>query len=1006
MNHKSLLSILFSALLGCYCTTAAAQADLTCQQDSGIWNGSALDGALCNLKGESPDFYRFDSASGKGQFAPLIPNVSEQFHFLLASPKVLFYADDDAVYAVEREHFKVLYHLNWQEALTLSQDPEDPGHKLVMTRTEKGRKLHLIRPGEHLDEEMTADFGDALPLDVVWQQKRLVVIERNRLIYWPRPGVEIPAVLTEPVTEARVPVSWKEPPVIVPMPSELVDGDYVLDPNGLMILNRDAKKLSYFRFNTNTWTTASINATASIQGLGRGPLYAMGVTIDANTVRIVARLGVFLINRFEIKYWKLPSNPDTPVVIGQDDIAALDGGVNNRIQTIDTTEMTWKRLAQIQLDAPGRMAELQNDELITIHETGTDALVIWNARTGQKLLSLSSDKFSDFGPIASVQTISKDMQRYKLITGRNGMFLIFDRKTGTLSAPQPFVKKPLSELPAGMTILENGIIVQAPNGQQYDFYPADETQNVSMRTLSAFTPEKCIEMQTPQEKWYGYCLTPDDCYVPLMMQPEQVRKTPDVTIGSAAPSHAPNWISWLLCALAFIAMFAVMLWRTGFGKKSLLKTETDQNSSTSSPDIFDEKNRRYITDRDNRYFLETSRFSTAPFRLGLSILLGLTVGIAVAIRYFLDDTFLTFLSWITVLAMPVTAIVWIISSWHYWNRFYLLRFGCLTEGKWLNCAQTNPSVVYEPVPGTTYELGRSQWTRVDFVPMVLFDPARPRFAIQYTGGCSHTVVQNGPMEEKPSSACTYDIFRLAMVAGLLVATIVSTQFLFQYAYPDSLSAWKLDSLTADSMKEDAPQTFAMACLDACDEGDTTCFTQCHQRQFRLVLEDAGIPMPYDPITTASEYLSDYRNKIASARSILLENQTLSCDDREARIAAIELWPDEVAKAFWSVYADPDTFDVTGLGEIFNDIVDDADELNAMCDEFETCPKALETCPAPPTCPGAINTLKMRVCAFQNAIFIPDLTDSNETAQTGETQCNSEDSTVCLPSEIENNTLVD
>ncbi len=976
MNRKLLL--IPAALLFAFTASSAfAQSSLTCVPGSGVWRNivqdTVLEGVLCSADKEAgADFYRLDFNHKTGQFAPAIPNGTGTLRYLFASPKVLFYADDAEVYALEREHFRVIWHRPWKAAQRLPLDDTDLSHQAILSQTDEGYEIHLVKSGAQIEEEMSAALGKDAPIQVIWQSRRLVVIERSRLIFWPRPGVPIAAEPGSPAAESVIPQSWKTSPTIVNISPELADGDYELDPDGLMVLNRTAKKLSYYRFNTNTWTTARINATAAIQGLGSGSKYAMAVTIDANTVRVVARLGSFLQNRFEAKYWKLSTPPET-IVVGQDDIAALDGGSDNRVQTIDTTEMTWKRLALIEYPTPGRIAELQNDELMTIHNSGSDALMIWNARTGQKLVSLPAQKLTqiDFGSISSARTIP-GFKRYKLLVSLTEQFVIFDTKTGSLSAPLPFEKVPWSDLPRAIELTEQGMVVHVAGSAptQWDIYPADDS-DIIHKSLADFQNARFDELLTPQEKWYGYCLADDDCFQTDMPSPEQMRKTPAVAVAEAPPSHAPTAISWILCILAFIAMFAVMFWRRGFGRKSMLKGSGEDAQDLA--DIFDAQNRRYISDRDNRYFLAPHLYSTPVFRACLSVILGLGVGILVAAPFFFDDTGLTFLSWIVILGTPVAAVTWVATSWTYWNRYYLLRFGNLVEGKWENCAKTNPSIIYEPVPGKVFELDRHQWTRIDFVPMVLFDPARPNFAIQYTGGCSHSVIQSGTFEEKPSRACTFDVFQLCPVIGFLAVTIISTQMLFNHAYPNPLSAWKLDSLANYVARQDSEEelTFTTACLDVCSD-DPLCHKQCHQRQLRLVLQSAGLSLAFDPTITTAEFLDLYRADVEKARSILLEQPTLGCNERNEQIEAITLWPDNISKAFWSTYANPQTFGAAHLGEIYQNLKRDAATLKALCDEDGACARNSQACPVPPTCPGSVSLLKARVCAFQKAMNIPEI----------------------------------
>ncbi len=975
MNWKSLLylAVIVFAFQGAW---AHAQSALQCQPGSGTWRdvsqNSVLDGALCALpEGDESDFYRINFDTQTGQFAPAIPGHKGPVRYLFGSPKLMFYADDATVYALENDHYKVVWHRPWAKAQLMPIDGFDAGHFAVWSKTDKGSQIHLVRFGAQLEEEMSADLGSEAPIDVVWQAERLIVLEKNAFHFWTRPG--IPAENASENPTPQVPASWNVQPTTVPVTLDLAPENYRIDMNGILLFNRNEKKLSYYRFLAQSWTTARINATAAIQGIGTGTMYSMGVTIDANTVRIVARLGGFLQNRFEAKYWRLPTSTDNAVAIGQDNIAALDGGSDNRVQTIDTTEVTWKRLALIEYPTPGRIAELKNDVLMTIHNTGNDTIILWNARTGQKIGSLPAAKLKaiSFDSIKSAQSI-EGMPRYKLITNAYDLFIIFDSVTGELTAPQPVEKMMWSTLPRSIEFLPNAVAVQTTgekSASEWNVFPADKNKPASHRSLSGYDIDKFEELQTPAEKWYGYCLSPEDCFLPSKVAPQQKRETPEIAVADPATFHKPTVLSWLITILSFFAMFGVMLWRHGFGRKSLLKVDNNDQDFLTPTDIFDDKNRRYVSDRDNRLFLAPNFLTTPWFRVLISILAGLGVGIFVAVPYYFDDSPLTFLSWVVVLGMPVTAIVWIASSWQYWNRYYLLRFGCMTEGKWLNTAQTNPSIIYEPQPNKTYELSKRQWQKVDFVPMVLFDPARPSFALQYTGGCTHTLFPTGKLEATPSPACTFDICRLGIVIGLLAVATISTQLLFQVAYPNPLSAWGLERI-ASNVPEN--QTFATLCLQECSSSDKACHSQCHQRQLRLVLQEAGIELPFDPTMTTSEFLDKYRAEVAKTRSILYEQPELGCAERESQIAAINLWPQAISDAFWRTYSNVETFKAAGLGDIYMGLKKDADMLKQLCDSEGVCAQSGSDCSVPPTCPGTITSLKARVCAFQNALNIPDI----------------------------------
>ena len=325
--------------------------------------------------------------------------------------------------------------------------------------------------------------------------------------------------------------------------------------------------------------------------------------------------------------------------------------------------------------------------------------------------------------------------------------------------------------------------------------------------------------------------------------------------------------------------------------------------------------------------------------------------------------------------MPIGAITWIVSSWTFWNRYYLLRFGCIAEGRWINSDQANPSILYAATNDKLYELDRRQWQKVDFVPMVIFDPARPNFAIQYTGGCSHATFPQRHLEQTPSPACTFDMRRLAIVALLLSGCIMATQMLFYLAYPNPISAWRLDNIAQAATQENADAPFTMACLDECDEADNTCHLQCHQRQLRIVLEQAGSTLTTDPNISAAQFLQNHSQDVENARQILFNTSYTSCAEREAKLSEITLWPDALNQSFWQTYSHEETFKKANLDAIYKELKTNADLFETLCDENHACAQNAQNCPSAPACTGNMAKLKQRVCAIKNALHIPQVTHS-------------------------------
>ena len=940
---------------------AFAEPMIQCQPGSGLWNdnssGIVLEGAVCSTNAASTDFYRFDFGATKGQFAPAIPGSIEPMRYLFDNRNLLFYADIENVYALEKSHFRVVWHQPWPNAEVVASDPENHTHHAILAQDENGIRMHIVQcPADGMVVEESSLELSSVPLDVVWQKDRLVVIETDQMHVWGHadPGSDGPewvmqaAVSFEPVTEEA----------------------YSLDDSGLMVWNRHNGRLTYYQFDPNSWTRASINATATLKGLGKGTVYATGVTIDANIVRMVARLGVFLKNRFETKYWKLPEPGQAPVAMGQDDIVALDGGSDNRALLIDTTEITWKRLAQVDYPSAGKLADLRHDTLITIHPDGREALVAWHARTGSKIAALMQDQLGSHSILKA--GIIPSLPQFVLVTLSDDQYVIFDLTNSQIAeVPADWISAPWRDLPLAVSRISHALVLQdAPAEAQSTSWTilADHAhpKTVTNVTVKGLDPAQFEELQTPQEKWYGYCLSQDDCFVPSSEASDHLRELPNISLKPDDISHAPTWLAWMLAGIAFLSIFAVMLWRHGFGRKSLLKSPSDDNDDIAPTDIFDSENRRFISDRDNRYFLAPGIFATPIFRICISIVIGLAVALIVAVPFFFDDAFTTFLSWIVVLSLPVIAVVWIAISWTYWNRYYLLRFGCIAEGKWLNCARSNQSIAYAPDKRVSYEMSRRQWERPDIVPIILFDPARPNFAIQYTGGSNHAVIPSDDVRDNPKPACTYDLLRLIVVLGLLAVTLCGTQMLYRTAFPNPLSAWKLRNI---AYTLENSQTYTMACLDVCSSSDETCHEQCHHHQLSLVLDRMNTTSDEDPDMSPAQFLDTQRQKVAAARQIL-DSQD-ACVDKEKRIAALSLWPDELTQSFWQVYSDRPTFDAAKLSPIFEGLKTDTQYLRDLCDRDLLCAHDAQNCHTPPVCPGSIAALKIRVCSFQNAIHLPE-----------------------------------
>ena len=125
----------------------------------------------------------------------------------------------------------------------------------------------------------------------------------------------------------------------------------------------------------------------------------------------------------------------------------------------------------------------------------------------------------------------------------------------------------------------------------------------------------------------------------------------------------------------------------------------------------------------------------------------------------------------------------------------------------------------------------------------------------------------------------------------------------------------------------------------------------------------------DPDMSPAQFLDTQRQQVAAARQIL-DSQD-ACVDKEKRIAALSLWPDELTQSFWQVYSDRPTFDAAKLSPIFEGLKTDTQYLRDLCDRDLLCAHDAQNCHTPPVCPGSIAALKIRVCSFQNAIHLPE-----------------------------------
>lgn len=1040
MNTRIRLGIIVSFFLALPSLCLGEDA-LNCDV-SGSWRSDSgsvtASGVLCQ-SGDTHRIYRFnakdDDAKPNGAYAPFYASAGP-VRFLFSDPtqNAFYYADDSRLYVVDADSYKVSASKQWRNAQVIAQDPLDPTHRAIIHDADSGLVVRLISFRKaSIDDELVVPVSDDF-IDAFWTPDRFVVVEANAMHIYRRSddsyrnaGLPVPPnddntaqaqnddnannsnqdnnseSNSNNTPKERI---WNGETVAFDRP--LTRDDYRCDPNGIMVWDKSSKRLSYYVFSHRRWTRASINATASIRGIGTSNSYALGVTNDMNNVRIVARMGSFLQNRYEAKYWKLSNDPDVPLVVGELNTIALDGGSDNRAQVIDTSEMTWKRVALISYPAPGHLAELSHGLLVTIHPDANDAIIVWHARSGEKRSVISKTQISTSGlaDVVRVETVDT-LPRYKLVFDSEGNYALFDSALSTLSKAISAASSPWAKVPRNFIATANAIVMpQGDDDKQWAIYTdATSASGAKRFDLNSALNAPLDNMLSAKDKWYGYS-DGHDAYTPPDVGAIQNRNNPTVN-AIDRPSHRPNWLAWGLELLSILAMLGVMAWRNGWGKPSKLSPESSNGTSALIIDIFDKKNRRMITDRDIHYFIEENFYSKLYFRVLSATILSLGIAVAVALPYFRDDTVATFVSWVLVLATPIFALIWILASWTYWNRRYLLRYGCIVEGKWLNCAKPNQSISYIPEAGKSFELTRNQWHRADYVPIVIFDPSRPNFAIQYTGESEHALLAlnlESTVKEPPKNACSFDVFRLAAVLAVLVGGAVATQLLFHAAYPASLSEWRLQELSqayaivsddkndsaqvpcSEEQNADQPQsncnatqidkderrpivktpgtTFTMACLELCRDGDDMCQRQCHTRQLFNILKDAGYDFDGTISITPAEFLDQRRQAIAQARNVIFDT-SISCSERAQRISNTPLWNDDLYVYFFGIYRDHDAFVAAQLGDIATQIVADSKVFSQLCDN--ACVENSSHCIEPPACPDGIEKLKSAVCTFHSAI---------------------------------------
>lgn len=967
--------------------------DLTCQALSGQWQGSGetlrLEGALCRGTGDNYDFYRFDFDSKSVGFAPHTSTMdAPNLRFLYAHNSLFLYADGKSIYGVSAESFKVVWQRPWANVEMAWGDHHDNTQVAVLEKTAETQFLHVLRlENGSIVEAFSIDVEELL--DVAWLPARLVILESKRLRWSTR---LTDTHLTEADEEDGVtrPEASGVPSLSIPVGYGLSRathaGAYHIDQYGVMTTNARMVRIYYNSYHLGgAGSTYATNATARVRAVSGSLQHAMAVTTDMLLVRIVARFGPMgrcerlgtacwgaLSMRYEAKYWKVSQDENIPIIMASEETMALDGGSDNRAQTVDTRDpMRWRRMALVDYGRPGRLGYVRNDELISLHDEGPDALIRWRSYTGKKTSSLprtaleSIENAQAFGQIASIQSL-EHADQYDFLFGQDGRYVVLDRRDMSLSKAYEDPKGNAQKTGIQQVIAktENGFAIAAGQQEQgvvaWDIFDFKKNR----LQLSELANAKISELQSYPEKWYGYCADEKNCFIAPATDKGLAGIMPEATLEES--SHSASVLAWLVALISVFVMIVVTMWRRGVGKKSQIEqiSREDNSLSSVSIELLDHKNRRFVTERDRKYFLCTHVFSNLFFRMGISLILGLGISLAVTYRYYFDDSLEIFISWIVILGMPVLAMTWIVSSWTYWNRLNLLTFGRLVEGSWRNCAKPMQSIVYSPAPGQSFELKRNQWKRADFVPIILFDPVAPDFAVQYTGEYSFPLSEHYSTAETLKPARTYDFWRLSVVVLGLGLCVFASQYFFSICYPNPLGSWELDRIEAKS--QDSQQAFVTLCLEKCRTGSELCPNQCQHRQMRIVFKQAGVDLNSDPVLSPAKLLEQQKNMTSEMRQ-LLEKKGESCQAIAQEITDLPVWPKTFSQAFWSNYGQPQAYQASGIKTVHQAILDDNAHFALLCSDEDSCAKDPSKCPAPPACAGDVADLKARVCAFQRSL---------------------------------------
>jgi hypothetical protein len=129
--------------------------------------------------------------------------------------------------------------------------------------------------------------------------------------------------------------------------------------------------------------------------------------------------------------------------------------------------------------------------------------------------------------------------------------MLMDRRSGEHSeAVSVQGKTRWSDTPGDLEQLEKSLIFHGnpQTGTLWNVLQDDGSEQPKKltRNPAGLNPEQFAELQTPQEKWYGYCLTEDDCFIPSSTPESQPRQQPEVKFPANTHSHRPGITAWIL----------------------------------------------------------------------------------------------------------------------------------------------------------------------------------------------------------------------------------------------------------------------------------------------------------------------------------------------------------------------------------------------------------------------------------------------------------------------------